>query len=240
MPSLTSYMYIKNIILRIAIILCLFSINSCTITALWGKNYYKDTVNQFLISEDGSQVIFLGKKYHYIFYDNSNIIKALLSWKNRQKLQLIISEFNVISSDIDVLINLKIIDNKKLEHDAQIHTSSEDISFLKNLEFTKNDNNIFEKNLLLKGTRYRPKPNVNYNTNSLSKTYILNIHDDGFIDNVWKKIAFTPIAVANDAILISGSVVLSAIGAPIFITLCTSNLIINGKCIASKDRSRKK
>jgi hypothetical protein len=214
---------IKSISLYLVILLL---INSCTINAVWNSSY-KENISQFLISESGEKVIFIGKRYHYVFDDKTDFIKDIIGWKSNDKLNLTIKNFYIDSSDTKVVINLKNAESKTL--------SSSELEFLKNLGFTEVDNTnvIVEKNLVLHGKIYRPEPNVDYSVSDLKNNYEVEIDNSGLFSNT-TKIATTPIAIANDALLISGSVVGLAIGTPIFLTVCTGNLIINQKCIPAK------
>ena len=55
-------------------------LSSCSISAtedMWShKEHYYDKFDKFLISDEAKQVIFLGKKYHYIFDDNDGEIRS--------------------------------------------------------------------------------------------------------------------------------------------------------------------
>lgn len=169
---------------------------------LWKeKIQYKETIQGYLISNDGKKVVFLGEKYHYIFDDESGEIKQLLQWK--QKLSMSIYNFKAVSkNNVELGIALHSHNNP----------SSEEIDSLKKLGFTEGklvgiskDIFFYKKYLHLSGTRYLPKEGVNYTINSTMK-YNVTVEEGyyGKIKDASKKIALTPIAVAADTILIAG------------------------------------
>lgn len=223
---------VKNIVTTILTAVFLLSINGCTLNAVWNSSYHEN-ISQFLISENGEKVIFIGKKYHYIFNDETNFIKNILGWKSKTKLKLSINNFYASSSYIKAVIDLKNIKSQTL--------SNSELEFLSNLGFVKANNNkgIVKKSLVLRGTRYRPKPNIDYQVSNLQNTYEVEIDNSGLFSNT-TKIATTPLAVANDALLISGTAAGLAIGVPIFLTVCTGNFIINQRCLPAKQTQNSK
>ncbi|MBM5782583.1 MAG: hypothetical protein FJ368_04085, partial [Pelagibacterales bacterium] len=53
---------------------------SCTLTkALWGDKSYEEVINQFLVGSDGRYVALISPNYHYVFSDNSGVLKGILS-----------------------------------------------------------------------------------------------------------------------------------------------------------------
>jgi hypothetical protein len=78
--------------------------------------------------------------------------------------------------------------------------SAEQEFFLKEQGFVKNNNNKFNKNMPLKGIRYKPAIGFNDKINeSFAKEYKAEIFYDG---NIIKKAKLTPIAYAADGLII--------------------------------------
>lgn len=70
---------LKKNLIRALLLLSVFLTASCELTwELW-ENSFEDEIEQFLSSDDGYYVIFLSKKYHYVFTDSSRVLKTLLS-----------------------------------------------------------------------------------------------------------------------------------------------------------------
>ncbi len=216
------------------IIFSLLFNSGCITAEMWKKKeYYDDTIKQYLISEDGNKVVFLGKKYHYIFDDNSGIIKQLLNWNKRQKLVMNIYDFEAISEN-DVKLSAWISSSfqKELSTKNLENLSKDEMDFLVKLGFTdKKLRNEYTlgKTLNLSGIRYLPKSGVDYKVgnSSLNKEYKVRVtigHDSTL--NKSRKIALTPVTVAGDSITIvvgAGVLVVTlAIAIPIFIVLNTA------------------
>lgn len=216
------------------IIFSLLFNSGCITTEMWQKKeYYEDTIKQYLISEDGNKVIFLGKKYHYIFDDNSGIIRQLLNWNSKQKLVMNIYDFKAVSEN-DVKLSVWISSSFKKEPSSKSleNLSKDEIAFLTKLGFSDQkwgNNQVLGKKLNLSGTRYLPKPDVDYKVgnSSLSKEYKVRVElENESTLNKSKKIALTPVTVAGDSITIvvgAGVLVVTlAIAIPIFIVLGTA------------------
>jgi hypothetical protein len=216
---------------KIQSLIIIFSLlfnSGCITSEMWNeKEYYDDTIKQYLISEDGNKVIFLGKKYHYIFDDNSGIIRQLLNWKGRQKLVMNIYDFKAISES-DIKLSVWISSSFKKESSSKNleNLSKDEIAFLTKLVFSDQkwgNNQVLAKKLNLSGTRYLPKPAVDYKVgnSSLNKEYKVRVeleHESAL--NKSKKIALTPVTVVGDTITIVGGagvlVVVLAIALPIY------------------------
>ena len=75
---------IKSILIFILIIT---NLTSCT-KKLWRKSYYVENFKNFMATKDGKKIVIFGKKYHYVFDDESKTIIKLLSWENKSKLEI--------------------------------------------------------------------------------------------------------------------------------------------------------
>jgi len=190
----------------IVLSLLLLMNSSCSTRDMWNRSseyYYKDTIDQYLITKDGEKVIFLGEKYHYIFDDNDNVVKELLNWPNRKELKMDIMSFDLISRN-KVKVKIQVIGDFTAESNE---LSQSELTFLKNLGFKSlfKDGKILIKDIAFTGKRYLPKPNELYKSNSsLNKSYDVQVRVKyNKAKDIGKKIALTPITVVGDVIMIS-------------------------------------
>jgi hypothetical protein len=58
--------------------LSLLSVSGCLTAKLYEPRTYDETALSFLVTEDGSRLVVLGEKYHYIFDDISPSLKQIL------------------------------------------------------------------------------------------------------------------------------------------------------------------
>jgi hypothetical protein len=133
------------------------------------RESYDDTIQNYLISTDYTKVIFLGTKYHYVFNDNDTV-KQLLHWNGRQKLTMNIHNFEATSvNDVKLIAVIRSSTPKELAEKNIKPLTPNEIEFLTKLGFyTKGtgNNRTLEAGMVLAGTRYLPKPNLNYSTTS--------------------------------------------------------------------------
>lgn len=134
-----------------------------TRTAVWEKTYIDD-IYQFLVSDDGSKLIFIGIKYDYLFSNNDEL-KNVLLWKDRQMLHVDFEEKFVISDSNTVLGNYTLFCNSTNLNPDQIH-------WLENNGFNKSlsaDNNIiYIKKASISGKRYETNEIINSEINEYS------------------------------------------------------------------------
>jgi hypothetical protein len=186
---------IKSILIFILIIT---NLTSCT-KKLWRKSYYVENFKNFMATKDGKKIVILGKKYHYVFDDESKTIIKLLSWENKSKLE--IENYNFRVSEIDKITGSITIKSKAPKNSYE-DLNEEDIYYLNKFGFTS-DGNIFKKNIILSGQRYSPKSSVNYDKNDPSnKEHKFNIELADYADRT-KKIVLTPVTVALDSAVIT-------------------------------------
>ena len=181
--------------------------SSCSTRDMWTRSseyYYKDTIDQYLITKDGEKVIFLGEKYHYIFDDNDNVVKELLNWPNRKELKMDIMSFDFISRN-RVKVKIQVIGDFTAESNE---LSQSELMFLKNLGFNSlfKGGKILVKDIAFTGKRYLPKPNELYKSNSsLNKSYDVQVRVKyNEAKDIGRKIALTPITIVGDVIMNSG------------------------------------
>jgi hypothetical protein len=191
----------KKIIIFLTItILFLGSACSNSLTKkLWNDNFYNEIFYHFLISKDGQFVVFLNDKYHYVFNDNSGIIKKLLLWKNSKKL--------FIDSKETVL---KISPNNQVQGIVKINidksnVSLQDLPILYSLGFIAK-NEIFTLDFKVYGQRYQAKQDITDKLPRLSTSYNISIYYDLTTAQKITKVSLSPLTIALDAILISGKI----------------------------------
>lgn len=212
--------FIKTLLIAILITT---NLASCT-DALWQKSYYSETFKNFLITKDGQRIVLLGKKYHYIFDDKSGTIKKLLSWESRSKLEMEIDGF-LVNNTIDV--NASVTVKSKTQKNSSVELSDQETGFLMDLGFTKDHSNdtVLKQKINLVGTRYLPKSGVNYDKSSslssFSKEYRVSIEQSSFGDKTIK-IAFTPVALAADGVLMVAGVTLMTVVITTRMVSCTA------------------
>ena len=187
--------------LRITLILLLLlQSSSCLTQKLW-SNSYQDPVRNFLISNNGYYIIFLGQKYHYMFMDETGAMKELLKWRGRHLLF------------IDTkLTSLKVDRDNNVSGYATIESFFSNLRgdqrvFLESLGFRKQGVALALK-VKLKGKRYLPRRDLGFAIPALNRKYIFDIK---YTPNARKKIAMaalTPITVATDSIYLFGRIVL--------------------------------
>lgn len=184
------------------VILIITNLTSCT-SMLWKKNSYIDKFKDVLNTKDGEKIVILGKKYHYIFNDDSLVLNKLLDWENNSKLE--IEKYNIRITENNKIIG-SIILKTKVEKNLNNVLDEQDKSFLQTLGFQNSGSNeaILKKKIIVSGARYAPKSDANYDTTSTSnKEFKIKVEvDDDFVD-IAKKIAFTPVTVLADGVIIT-------------------------------------
>lgn len=214
----------KHLIFSFLILIILSSCEIDRTKRMWSSHAsYNDQITNFLIREDGKQVVFIGEKYHYILDDSSEILKKLLNWNARSKLSVQPHNFYVGLSN-------------SVELDVEIYSRSSDFSqdeidFLRNLDFSEKGK-VLSKNIKLNGKRYLPKEGVNY---SILSPFSRKI-------NVWvkynspsqiiHKASLTPITVTIDAISIT-----TALG--VYSLIIAPGVILYPTCVFGKEGSCK-
>ena len=69
----------KSFVVKILLLSCM-TLQSCVTTDLmWADSTYSESIENFLISSDGEQLVIIGEKYHYIFPTEKKLTSILLS-----------------------------------------------------------------------------------------------------------------------------------------------------------------
>ena len=182
-------------------ILIISNLSSCTMK-IWEKTQYEENLKNLYITKDGKKIVILGKKYHYVFDDESGELIKLLSWKSRSKLEIEnydfrISEINKISGSITL--------KTKTPKERNNILNKNEKSFLKKLGFVNSSSFevIFKKKIDIFGNRYSPKSIENFDVaTALNTEHKLNIEVADYADKT-KKIILTPVAIVGDGLMIS-------------------------------------
>jgi hypothetical protein len=165
----------------------------------YASGKYHDTIFSFLITEDGSKVVVLGEKYHYIF-DATPGLKRILLGSFRPK---IYADF----SNLHVTLDNKITLDYKLYFVEP--ASDDDKKSAIDAGFVADDNSNLTFSGHLEGVRYRTDgfPSIAHKY-MFNYPYIVEITEDQSIPNKAGKILITPIVVLADGVLILAGIAL--------------------------------
>ncbi len=192
-------------ITHLFLVLVLFVQSSCVTQALWGDKSYEEKITQFFVGSDGRYVVLVGEKYHYIFADNSGVLKVILSSGRSNALTIKPDQsYLKLSSGNEVKGDLVMGGPSSL-------LSAEELQALERLGVRPNAKGDLLVYINLSGRRYAAKY-LGDGLNRSNTTQIITIYyrDSNLVKNVGK-IAVTPIAVGLDAVLLIGKVALLVI-----------------------------
>ncbi len=192
-------------ITHLFLVLVLFVQSSCVTQALWGDKSYEEKITQFFVGSDGRYVVLVGEKYHYIFADNSGVLKVILSSGRNNALTIKPDQsYLKLSSGNEVKGDLVMGGPSSL-------LSAEELQALERLGVRPNAKGDLLVYINLSGRRYAAKY-LGDGLNRSNTTQIITIYyrDSNLVKNVGK-IAVTPIAVGLDAVLLIGKVALLVI-----------------------------
>jgi hypothetical protein len=194
---------------HVALALIAFSIftTSCNglTKKLWNWHGYEENFKHFLINQQNGYVVFLAQKFHYIFIDNSNLMKNILLWQDRRTLFIDTSETEI-----------HVDKNNQASGEVMIRSFSENLmphreAFLINHGF-KRDNKGWYLKLKIFGTRYLANPNIHGNFPQLDLSYKIKIAEDLKKGEILTATTLTPIAITADGIITIGKILLSPFG----------------------------
>ena len=184
-------------ITSLLLIAILFITNACIARQVKKDPSYTETFRGYFANQHGNEIVFIGRKYHYIFKDDSGQIGELTKpeWIEKLKISQIklrVDKDNNVYGDV----NLEFVRLGKIP-------SKQEELLLKKQEFTENNKNIFSKKISLKGIRY--KPAIGFDSEfkkAFSREYESKIfYDADSLDKI-KKSTLTPVAYAADGLLI--------------------------------------
>lgn len=199
----------KFINLTLALLLCC-SVISCGFTftgSIWGKKSYDEIIRQFFVSSDGRYIALIGNNYHYVLTDGSNVLKAVLSLKQKDALKL-----DEKKTRLEINKNNDITGDFVLEGPFSM-LSAEDMMTLRNFGVRPDRYDNVSITIKVSGRRYLPRY-LGAEISSLSTPYIIKVYynDSNIAKNVGKA-AITPVAVGLDAVLLIGKAVLFPLSA---------------------------
>ncbi len=226
-------------LLKIFLILALLLNSSCTTRCLWkSRPSQQDTIKNFLVSTDGSKVVFIGDRYHYIFDDTAETIQKIVKWEGVSKLKITLGRFKIHSTDqVKVSGHISTLDE---------NISDADVDFLKSAGFSKeaSDKNIYGRKIAMNGTIYLPSADemiaeyqaqndpsfTGKKSQPLTQRFavILDVEKSWFswIKQTSKKIALTPIKLTQDAPGFIAGAAVTAIATIFFAPISISNAVI--------------
>ena len=188
-----------------------FSSMGCVTKSLWRDTdvkVYNETIIAFYSNPIQNEIIFIGKKYHYIlnrgtttFYE---VLKAREFLGLNQK-NLYINTFidrrdmSIIRTRININFRKDLLDKEQLfwleSHNFRIHN------------YYNGEKAVLEKSFSLQGKRYQADSKVNAKVIKLNYPIALKISEP--TSNTLYKILMTPLSITADAgLVIAGAVVL--------------------------------
>lgn len=215
----------------LAIAVVSFMSMGCFTTMLWqDKSYdqsfspYKESIESFMMTQDGSKIIFVSKDYHYIL-NSVPSLAFLLSHKDNLPVAYEFSKGTYTITSNHVTNNYA----KAVFH-AKIDLAQCDPSLAKEMldnHYGTLDANkkILSFSFTLGGTRYQSDSKINDKLTKIETPIPLTITEIKSVNNVGqtvKKIALTPLAIAADGVTIvigAGALAIGVITLPITIPM---------------------
>jgi len=184
--------------------LILLTTTGCLTTRFYESDHasraYHEKVDSFLMTEDGSKLVVIGEKYHYIFDASPNLKKVLLGSFR----PMVMGNF----SDFYVTQNNKITGNYTLDLYKKDATDEQRKSAI-DAGFITNNNSELSLSGHLEGVRYSaegfPEIDQRYKFNV---PYYVDISEEQSTAKLVGKILITPILVLADGVLILGGAAL--------------------------------
>lgn len=199
-------MTIKTKFTSLFLCISLLFLSSCTITKiLWGDKSYQENIGQFLVGADGRYVALVGTNYHYVFSDNSGMLKQILSLNQKGILNINVKEtYLKLNKDNDINGNLVISGPFSI-------LPPEDKITLVTLGFKPDRNDDIVVKIKISGKRYLSRYLGHNNSRPTNASYVITVYygqDSNLAKDVGKA-AVTPIAVTLDAVLLIGKIVVA-------------------------------
>jgi len=197
-------MTIRSFIIKMMLMLVMFSQQSCLTKALWQGSYYDENITQFFVGADGRYVALLGSSYHYVLTDNSGVFRSVLALKQK----------NVLSVDQDKTV-FELDSNNNVKGTIILKgpyslLPTEDILALQSRGIYPDRSDNVVISIKLTGRRYAAKYlNPEVVRSDTSYRFKVYYSDPSLVKGVGKA-AITPITVAADAVLLIGKVMVGA------------------------------
>lgn len=160
------------------------------------SHFYQEDINSFLITDDGTKLVVLGNKYHYIF-ELSQGLEQILTGSLKQSVSAKFTVFYVTRDN-------------KISGNCILSLSDTAVDELKktaiNLGFTYNGKPNLSLSRDIQGTRYSaegfPEVDKRYRFND---KYIISIREEQSAAELASNIVITPILVTADGLLFLGA-----------------------------------
>ena len=194
---MNDYMERKDFLKAMLSSFTVLSVAGCFTPMLYEPRLYDETALSFLVTEDGSRLVVLGEKYHYIFDDISPSLKEIL-----------LSPLNLRTVVVAVLANFYVKSDNVVTGDYFLslsdQASEEQRKTAIGAGFVPPDLNLSGH---LKGVRYSAKgfPFSAAQTQAFAHRYSANVRAER---SKTAKILLTPVTVTADGILILGGTAL--------------------------------
>lgn len=187
---------------KILIISTLLCLTSCLTNFLWGARTYREEITQFYVGSDGRYVVLMGPQYHYVFSDNSGILKEVVALQKGGSLALASDTTLELDSNNNVSGEVVLNGNADL-------ISAQDAFKLQSLGFIPNSRNDIKVKMKLQGRRYSARYLSGVSSEAVKRYYItINYREDAGVVGSVGKAAITPVAMTLDAALLIGKVVI--------------------------------
>ena len=190
----------KKFLKTLTIIALLTFQTSCITKALWKGTPKDEEILQSFVGNDGRYIVLISDSYHYVFTDNTGILRTILSLKQRNILKPSDKSFFEVDKNNDVEGVLF------LEGPFDL-LPREDMLTLATIGITPNKNNKVIIEVKVVGRRYAAR----YLGSRYSIKPIFTVpvyHTSSNIAKDVGKAAITPVTVSLDAVVIIGKVVL--------------------------------
>ncbi|WP_175867311.1 hypothetical protein [Burkholderia contaminans] len=176
-------------------------LTGCT-AMLFEDGQYEETVDRFLVSEDGKKFVVLGTKYHYIL-DMPEHLGAVLASPYRKSINASLYGFVAQGSKISGKFSLRLHRSDMTEEDRDC--ALED-------GFTKLGSVDLEMKGALAGSRYLADGFAQGKTwSSFTHSYKIQVTDRITSAGKAVRVLATPVTLAADGVMMIGAVVLSPI-----------------------------
>ncbi|MDN7878176.1 hypothetical protein [Burkholderia aenigmatica] len=191
----------RRTLLTAGAIIVAAGLTGCT-AMLFEDGRYEETVDRFLVSEDGKKFVVLGKKYHYIF-DMPEHLGAVLASPYRKSIKAALYGFVAQGSKISGKFSLRLPRNGMTDEDWD--RAQED-------GFTKLGSRDLEMNGVLDGSRYLADGFAQGKTwSSFEHSYRIQVTDRITTAGKAVRLLATPVTLAADGVMMVGAVVLSPV-----------------------------
>ncbi|KWC82038.1 hypothetical protein WL57_23055 [Burkholderia cepacia] len=191
----------RRALLTAGVIVVAAGLTGCT-AMLFEDGRYEETVDRFLVSEDGKKFVVLGEKYHYIF-DMPEHLGAVLASPYRKSINASLYGFVAQGSKISGKFRLQL--RRADMTDEGWDRALED-------GFAKRESSDLEMKGELAGSRYLADGFAQGKTwSSFAHSYKIDVTDRITTAGKAVRVLATPVTLAADGVMMIGAVVLSPV-----------------------------